>query len=270
MVCQSIMSKICKEKWEPTRFYQQKTSGYVRVMGGCFVLGIGMSISGSGPTLLPTQVGTWVHNSWFVLIGCFTGALVFTILNAFIPLAVRDSPCPSPINDRESRRTSYQTDDGVKKDEEADPVEFANKKKVVLEDLSFLKGQSYFLLALIIGIFFIGVTSHQRRYKLCEVTRARVDRDIVPLLVWIVISPLLKADTQDICLAKILCVNFQYRRVAAMFEGIFHFDDEVDKYKIKGTDPAQPQLKAGWPPIIAGICVGVMQIPLRLITGDGQ
>lgn len=52
---------------------------------------------------------------------------------------------------------------------------------------------------------------------------------------------------------------------AVVFEVIFPFNEEMSTY-----NHGSVQYADGWPPIVAGFAVGLGQIPLRLITGDGQ
>lgn len=63
---------------EYTSCFQEKsllTSAF-----GAFVLGVGMALSGSCPAMVLVQVGTWVPNAIFSLLGCLLGALVYGMI----------------------------------------------------------------------------------------------------------------------------------------------------------------------------------------------
>jgi len=47
---------------------------------GAFILGIGLTLSGACPGMVLAQVGSWVPNSIFTLIGCLIGALTYGLV----------------------------------------------------------------------------------------------------------------------------------------------------------------------------------------------
>ncbi|XP_060066042.1 UPF0394 inner membrane protein YeeE-like [Ylistrum balloti] len=51
---------------------------------GPFILGIGMTMAGSCPGMILAQIGAWVPNAIFSLIGVFLGALTYGLLDPFI------------------------------------------------------------------------------------------------------------------------------------------------------------------------------------------
>ena len=86
MIAQSIMSKTNSQEFEVSRYYKNMTVGFQRNVGGCFLLGVGMAIAGSGPTLIPTQL-VGVQNGWMLLAGCIGGGLVYGLLEQAMGLA---------------------------------------------------------------------------------------------------------------------------------------------------------------------------------------
>eukprot|EP00760_Papus_ankaliazontas_P013575 PhM_4_TR15822/c0_g1_i1/m.22142 len=84
MVFQSIMSKISKEDFEKSRFYTRSTVGVMRSAGGCALLGVGMAIAGSGPSLIPTQIAG-VADGYNVLIGAMIGGALYSLVEPRLP-----------------------------------------------------------------------------------------------------------------------------------------------------------------------------------------
>ena len=95
MVFQSIMAWVMPTKFEPSRFYTYSSVGYPRAMSGCFTLGVGMFIAGSGPTMIPAQIGAGVLNAAYIVLGGMIGGAVFamiepTVFSKPIPKATRE------------------------------------------------------------------------------------------------------------------------------------------------------------------------------------
>eukprot|EP01062_Namystynia_karyoxenos_P070372 TRINITY_DN65741_c0_g1_i1.p2 TRINITY_DN65741_c0_g1~~TRINITY_DN65741_c0_g1_i1.p2 ORF type:complete len:389 (+),score=101.16 TRINITY_DN65741_c0_g1_i1:107-1273(+) len=88
MLCQAGMSLWNKEQFEQSRFYRYKVSGLLRVASGCIILGIGMTLCGSGPSMLPAQFFV-AKGGWRILLGCLAGGLVFAVLDSVLPLKAR-------------------------------------------------------------------------------------------------------------------------------------------------------------------------------------
>jgi uncharacterized membrane protein YedE/YeeE len=80
MVAQSVMSVVSPDTFEKTRKYVKTSVGYSRAVLGCGLLGVGMAISGSGPTLIPGQLGAGVASSVSVLLGALMGGLIFGVI----------------------------------------------------------------------------------------------------------------------------------------------------------------------------------------------
>lgn len=77
MVCQALLSKYDFKVWHESRFYQQVTIGMRRVVGGCLVLGAGMTVACSGPTIIPAQIGAGAMSAAVVAAGAISGAAFF-------------------------------------------------------------------------------------------------------------------------------------------------------------------------------------------------
>lgn len=71
------------KEFDETRFYMHTSVGFPRAIGGCFILGTGMCLSGAGPTVVPTQLGGMVHTAIFVLLGMIVGAYCWAIIEPF-------------------------------------------------------------------------------------------------------------------------------------------------------------------------------------------
>ena len=201
MIAQSAMSAFHFAQFEKSRAYRQDNNGWLQVIGGCAILGIGMGVAGSGPTMLPSQIGAGVETSGMILVGCIAGGGVYALCERVFGF-----------------RTSCQR---------------AAEDKIVVEDLVPTKLQAfldrtllrwvnmYQLLAMPMGMFMIG----------CGF--------LVDYL-----SPH-SSDAAELGLPPYATgCNFSgsARTVQVIF---FH-------------------------PIMAGIVVGLNQIPLRFIYDDGQ
>ena len=86
MVTQAAFSRIAgSDRFESTRGYRKTTLGMVRIFIGCFVLGVGMTLAGSGPTMTPVQLGSMVPDAPMTFLGCLVGTAVAVLLEPFIP-----------------------------------------------------------------------------------------------------------------------------------------------------------------------------------------
>lgn len=87
--CFAIMSAIPKTRpylddafHDFTGCFQNK--GILTSCLGPFILGIGMTMAGSCPAMVLSQIGAWVPNAIFSLLGVLLGALVYGLLDPFI------------------------------------------------------------------------------------------------------------------------------------------------------------------------------------------
>eukprot|EP00999_Lentomonas_sp_LEN2_P002680 NODE_555_length_1372_cov_9.175100_g519_i0.p1 GENE.NODE_555_length_1372_cov_9.175100_g519_i0~~NODE_555_length_1372_cov_9.175100_g519_i0.p1 ORF type:complete len:395 (+),score=36.19 NODE_555_length_1372_cov_9.175100_g519_i0:110-1294(+) len=175
MLAQAVLSALRPETFDSTRYYAAKRIPVARIAAGTFILGIGMSVAGTGPTMLPAYAGGGLWTIGPILGGAALGIAVFGLLDTFLPI-------PKPTEDN--------------------PV-----LEGFLSRFEPLKGSTYLnyrCLSVLIG-----------------------------------------------SLMLICCI---------VLEILAPFDNESAKYK----------MSAGWAPSIAGIVTGLNQIPIRLITGDGQ
>jgi hypothetical protein len=80
MLAQSLMSVVSKDAFDKTRKYSKTVVGYPRAVGGCALLGVGMAMAGSGPTLIPGQLGAGISSAVSVFLGALAGGLIFGLL----------------------------------------------------------------------------------------------------------------------------------------------------------------------------------------------
>jgi uncharacterized protein len=85
MVTQGAMNLLLQREFDRSRGYKKKRAGFLRVVVGSCVLGIGMALGGSGPTMLPAQIGGGVNTAWVTLLGMLAGGLVFSAIDKFAP-----------------------------------------------------------------------------------------------------------------------------------------------------------------------------------------
>lgn len=60
---------------------------------GAFLLGVGMSLSGACPGMVLPQVGAWVPNSLFTLLGALIGALTYGLLGSHLSSLTKPKIC---------------------------------------------------------------------------------------------------------------------------------------------------------------------------------
>eukprot|EP00759_Apiculatamorpha_spiralis_P017711 PhF_6_TR23819/c0_g1_i1/m.33363 len=79
MLAQSILSKVSPATFEGSRSYKNLTVGLRRSVLGCAILGSGMAIAGSGPTLIPMQI-VGVQNGFMFLAGSVLGGVAYSLV----------------------------------------------------------------------------------------------------------------------------------------------------------------------------------------------
>jgi hypothetical protein len=79
MCVQALLALIAPKKFHDTRHYKYQSAGFLRVVGGCLLLGAGMTIAGTGPTMMPSQIGANVSSVGSMVAGALTGGLVFAL-----------------------------------------------------------------------------------------------------------------------------------------------------------------------------------------------
>ena len=84
MMVQGIMAAFNTEKFDQSRSYKVEKFGFIRVIGGSATLGVGMALCGTGPTMLPSQLGANVGHAWATLIGCLLGGLIYAVIEKLV------------------------------------------------------------------------------------------------------------------------------------------------------------------------------------------
>lgn len=87
MATQSILSYFAPAQFEKSRFYTNQHVPVSRALPGCLVLGVGMYVGASGPTMISSQLGVGVVDMWFGLIGALGGASAFSLVEKTINLS---------------------------------------------------------------------------------------------------------------------------------------------------------------------------------------
>ncbi len=80
MLFQALFALMAPKKFHDTRNYKFQSAGFGRVMGGCLLLGSGMAIAGTGPTMMPSQVGAAVSSAPYLILGAFAGGALFAAI----------------------------------------------------------------------------------------------------------------------------------------------------------------------------------------------
>lgn len=82
MIFQSIFDFVSPSFFNETRATRYIKHGYARVMIGGGLLGAGSLICGSGPTIVPAQLGANVHNVWVAALGMLVGGVIIYFMNS--------------------------------------------------------------------------------------------------------------------------------------------------------------------------------------------
>eukprot|EP00961_Rhodomonas_salina_P293170 3933527-Rhodomonas_salina.1 len=80
------MSWFYPKQFDVSRFYTYLQVPYSRTIPGCFVLGLGMYIAASGPTMMGTQLWMGVSATPYVILGALAGGAAFGILEPSLGL----------------------------------------------------------------------------------------------------------------------------------------------------------------------------------------
>eukprot|EP00591_Stephanopyxis_turris_P011175 CAMPEP_0195517900 /NCGR_PEP_ID=MMETSP0794_2-20130614/11812_1 /TAXON_ID=515487 /ORGANISM="Stephanopyxis turris, Strain CCMP 815" /LENGTH=349 /DNA_ID=CAMNT_0040646777 /DNA_START=81 /DNA_END=1130 /DNA_ORIENTATION=- len=80
MVAQGAMSAISPDRFEATRTLTNWEIPYSRTIPGCFILGIGMYVAGSGPTMIGAQLCMGLASAPYILAGALAGGTAFGVL----------------------------------------------------------------------------------------------------------------------------------------------------------------------------------------------
>eukprot|EP01062_Namystynia_karyoxenos_P016902 TRINITY_DN16222_c0_g1_i1.p1 TRINITY_DN16222_c0_g1~~TRINITY_DN16222_c0_g1_i1.p1 ORF type:complete len:372 (+),score=96.20 TRINITY_DN16222_c0_g1_i1:100-1116(+) len=107
MVTQSVMRTVSPATFDKSRFYEQASAGLWRVVGGCALLGCGMTLSGSGPTMLPAQLGAGFDSAGRIFAGMLAGGLTFAFAE-HAGLVPKATSCPAKVIAPSSSRSGYQ------------------------------------------------------------------------------------------------------------------------------------------------------------------
>jgi uncharacterized membrane protein YedE/YeeE len=82
MLLQSLMDIMCPSFFIETRATRYARSGFVNAALGGTMLGVGMTLSGTGPTMLPAMLAVGVSNAWITVLGFLAGGVAFAVLDA--------------------------------------------------------------------------------------------------------------------------------------------------------------------------------------------
>jgi hypothetical protein len=80
MFFQALFALAAPKRFHDTRHYKYQSAGFARVMGGCLLLGSGMAIAGTGPTMMPSQIGASVSSAVYLVLGALAGGAAFAVL----------------------------------------------------------------------------------------------------------------------------------------------------------------------------------------------
>ena len=81
MIAQALLDLLVPSFFVETRATRYSKNGYVRPSIGGAMLGVGMSLAGTGPTMLPAMIGAGVGNAWITALGFLGGGVAFAVLD---------------------------------------------------------------------------------------------------------------------------------------------------------------------------------------------
>lgn len=80
MLIQALLSIIRHDVFDNSRVWKYTHVGLHRIVPGCALLGAGMAIAGSGPTMLPAQLAAGTTSALWTLLGAVGGGALFAFL----------------------------------------------------------------------------------------------------------------------------------------------------------------------------------------------
>jgi hypothetical protein len=80
MLVQAAMDFLHPARFKQSRIMSKTSVGYPRAMGGCFLLGTGMYLTGAGPTIIPAQLFGGATSAIYVTIGALLGGAAFSLV----------------------------------------------------------------------------------------------------------------------------------------------------------------------------------------------
>eukprot|EP00928_Gymnodinium_smaydae_P043021 TRINITY_DN28912_c0_g1_i2.p1 TRINITY_DN28912_c0_g1~~TRINITY_DN28912_c0_g1_i2.p1 ORF type:complete len:441 (-),score=45.01 TRINITY_DN28912_c0_g1_i2:315-1637(-) len=208
MVFQAVFALKSPDVFAKTRKHARFRYGYGRVIGGLCLVGVGMGVSGSGPTLIFPSMGARVRSSAWLFAGATLAVLAVGAIDKLLAylgvnFVVGAAPLRHPPNIGRQPEERLPSPEGRR--------ELVQPKKIEeLLGLLLARQVSYGAIALANGLTMLA-----------------------------------------------LCVYLEI---------VVDFRDDVVKYM--GALPTSSS--AAWPPSLLGLVIGIGQIPVRLIHGDGR
>mmetsp|Transcript_57091 Transcript_57091/g.131410 ORF Transcript_57091/g.131410 Transcript_57091/m.131410 type:complete len:399 (+) Transcript_57091:36-1232(+) len=92
MLSQAVLSTIDPETFSHSLDYGRTMYGSPRVVLGCSILGVGMAIAGSGPSMFMPAVAAGVGETGWLLAGGLGAALVVAVLDLWVPVTATGTP----------------------------------------------------------------------------------------------------------------------------------------------------------------------------------
>jgi len=92
MLSQAVLSTLAPEIFHNSMDYGKTIYGAPRVIFGCAVLGVGMAIAGSGPSMFMPAVAAGVGETGWLLAGGLGAALVVAVLDLWVPVTATGTP----------------------------------------------------------------------------------------------------------------------------------------------------------------------------------
>jgi len=86
MLSQAILATVAPDTFANSMDYGSNSYGSLRVLGGCAILGVGMAVAGSGPSMFFPSVGSAVGSSGWLIAGGFVAALLVAIADLRVPV----------------------------------------------------------------------------------------------------------------------------------------------------------------------------------------
>jgi uncharacterized membrane protein YedE/YeeE len=145
MLVQSGLASALPERFSQSRAQSTQRMGLPRVVGGCAMVGSGTALCGTGPTVIPSQLGANVGTAWATVSGMLIGGVTFAAIERVLQ-ARTDAAAASADAAPDAVAPAAGGDEATK------------LLPLAVDDVAFLKGRAmgYQWLAVPCGIFLIG------------------------------------------------------------------------------------------------------------------
>eukprot|EP00928_Gymnodinium_smaydae_P064755 TRINITY_DN48021_c0_g1_i1.p1 TRINITY_DN48021_c0_g1~~TRINITY_DN48021_c0_g1_i1.p1 ORF type:complete len:467 (+),score=56.86 TRINITY_DN48021_c0_g1_i1:47-1447(+) len=245
LLSQSALCRIAPDMFYGSRIHGRYRYGYGRIVFGLAFVGIGMGVCGSGHDMIAPSMGAQIRMSPFLLLGAFSGAFLVGVAEALLR-RTRFSLVVMPLQCESSSGCVQRC---------------VAERRVPEQSRSYEAGSSDDTPGHALDLEEPQAPANEAASSACTPRRAEEGE---------------RPPTFDGLCSKLLKREVSYEKVAVpagalcllscvALEVLVDFSKDVGRYF-----PAWEFSSPAWPPTLLGVVVGLAQIPVRIIHGEGR